>query len=543
MTTPSTDAATPALAGFAPLRRAERLLVQACARGDIAKISLRRPEAGLARVSIRASFLAFMLRGALQPHGRRMQLLGAFIEGRLDLGDATIACSLWFYRCTFDSPVLLDRSQVAGGVTFAGCRLAGLLAESCSIAGDLRLNAGCTVDNDLRLTRARIAGDLDCARLDLSGGSRPAQPRRALIADAIQVGGDVRLTERFNSVGEVRFCGARVRGDFFASGRFNGNTLREGGRGAALLLDRIALGGALHFDGGFYAAGRVALRRARIGGDVDGSGANFDLLGDGAWEHGGSFVLDRARIDGALILRELASPLRGASFVDARVGILCDDASTWGERLWLDGFAYARLGEGAPLDSAFRSAWLERQEPAHLAAQFRLQPWRRLIRVLRRMGHVHQAGSIALKREHWLRRSGWVGSWAPPALRWLPRAGHGLLGLLDGHGHRPWRLIGWLVAVWLLCGGVYWAAAEQLPATTAALGADKGFSPLAYSLDRLLPLLELGQAGNWTAAAEWPQPMRWLGQAEAAIGWVLLLLLLASLAGWTERDRDTGRPH
>jgi hypothetical protein len=538
MTATPTEAAAPALAGFAPLRRAERLLLQACSRGDIAKIGLRRPEEALARLSIRASFLAFVLRGALQPHGRRLQLVGAYIEGRLDLGDARIACSLWFYRCTFDSPVLLDRSHVAGAVSFAGCHLSGLLAEACTIAGDLTLNAGCTVLNDLRLTRARIAGNLDCARLDLSGGRHPAQPRRALVADAVQVGGEVRLAERFQSVGEVRFSAARVRGDFCASGHFNGNALREGGRGAALLLDRAVVGGSVRLDGGFNAAGRVAMRRARIGGDLDSTGANFDWLGDGSWGSSGSLVLDRARIEGSLVLRTLQAPLLGASFVDARVGILCDDASTWGERLLLDGFAYGRLGDGAPLDSAFRSAWLERQEPAHLAAQFRVQPWRRLIRVLRRMGHEHHAGSIALRREHWLRRIGWVGSWAPPALRWLPRAGHGLLGLLAGHGYRPGRLIGWLVAVWLLCGGVYWAAAEQGPAASTTLLAEQGFSPFAYSLDRLLPLLDLGQAGSWTATAAWTQAMRWLGQAEAAFGWLAMLLLVASLAGWVDRDRD-----
>jgi hypothetical protein len=339
-------------------------------------------------------------------------------------------------------------------------------------------------------------------------------------------------------VGELRFCAARVRGEFRASGHFNGNTLREGGRGVAMLLDRIVVSGAVHFDGGFKAAGRVAMRRSRIGGDFDSTGANFDWLGDGSWGSGRSLVLERARIDGALVLRELASPLLGASFVDTRVGILCDDASTWGERLSLDGFAYGRLGDGAPLDSVFRSAWLERQEPAHLAAQFRVQPWRRLIRVLRRMGHEHQAGSIALRREHWLRRIGWVGSWAPPALRWLPRAAHGMLGLLAGHGYRPGRLIGWLVAVWLPCGGIYWAAAEQGSASPAMHSADKGFSPFAYSLDRLLPLLDLGQAGTWTAAASWTQPMRWLGQAEAGFGWLAMLLLLASLAGWIDRDRD-----
>jgi hypothetical protein len=539
MTPPPIDLdAIVARAGFGPLRRAELLLAHACVFGDIAKVGLRRPEACTAEVGIRSGFLAFVLRGGLPLRGRRLQLLGAFVEGRLDLGGTAIPGSLWFYRCTFDAPVLLDGARVAGSVTLAGCRLPGLLAEDCTIDTDLVLNAGCVVDHELRLNRVRIGGDLDGSRLDLSGGDDALPSRRALLADAARIGGDVRLADGFHSVGEVRFIGARVGGDFRAGGQCSGNLLAEGGRGAALVLDRIAVNGSVQLTGGFGAAGSVTLRRARIGGDVDATGASFDRLGDAAWGDGASLVLDRARIDGALVLRRLREPLRGASFVGARVGALADDGSTWGERLVLDGFAYREFGDGAPLDTVFRVDWLARQEPAHLRAQFRVQPWRRLIRVLRRMGHERRAGSIALQRERWLRRIGQVGAWAPPALRWLPRAGHLMLGVLAGHGHRPGRLLGWLVGVWLLCGGVYWVTAEYGAAKTAAAPArDAGFSPLAYSLDRLLPLLDLGAAGTSAVGPAWPDAVRWLGHAEATFGWIALLLLLASLAGWIDRDR------
>jgi hypothetical protein len=537
MTAPSTPPDTPALAAFGRLRHAERLLLRACGSGDIVKVGLRRPEERLGELCIRASFLAFVLRGGVPLRGRRLHLMGAYIEGRLDLGDAAVAASLWFYRCTFDSPVLLDGSRIGGTVTFAGCQLAALFAERSVIDGDLVLNAGCTVENDLRLTQARIGGDLDCARLDLSGGSSPAQPRRALLADALQVGGCIRLGDGFQSVGEVRFVGARVRGDFHASGRFNGNALPEGGRGAALLLDRVAVEGSVRFDAGFGAAGRVALRRACIGGDFDATGANFDWLGDASWDEGGSLVMDRARVDGALVLRELQAPLLGASFVGARVGTLCDDISTWGERLALDGFAYSRLGDGAPLDTVFRTGWLERQDPAHLRSQFRVQPWRRLIRVLRRMGHEHHAGSIGLRRERWLRAAGRVGAWAPPALRWLPRAGHFIFGLLAGHGYRPARLLGWLVAVWLVCGALYGWVVDVGTTADVASSAQESFSPLGYSLDRLLPWADLGEVRTAAVAAPWAHPMRWLSHFEAAFGWLAAALLVASLAGWADRDR------
>jgi hypothetical protein len=414
-------------------------------------------------------------------------------------------------------------------VTFAGCHLSGLMAEGCSFASDLLLNAGSRVDNELRLSRANISGDLDCSRLDLRGGDDPTRSRRALVADAVQVGGNVRLVDGFQAIGDVRFRSARVEGDFCARGNFSANLPRHGHRGTALLLDRIVVKGSVRFDGGFFgAAGCVAMRQARIAGDLDATGASFDRLGDAALGDDSSLLLDRARIDGALILRELQTPLVGASFVGTRVGTLVDDETSWGQRLALDGFAYSRFGDDAPLDTVFRVDWLERQRPSHLASHFRVQPWQRLIKVLRRMGHHHHAGSIALRRELRLRRIGRVGSWAPPALRWLPQAGHALLGALAGYGFRPARLLAWMAALWLLCGGFYWVASEPV---------DAAFNPLAYSFDRLLPLVAWGQPSALPPPAAWSDAVHWLGRFEAVFGWVALLMLVASLAGWMDRDR------
>lgn len=485
------------LAGFAPLRYAERLLVQACLSGDIAKIRLQQPTEASRDVAVRAAFLAFLLNGGVPLRGRRLHVIGAFIEGRLDLGGLTVPGSLWFYRCRFDSAVLLDGARIAGDVSFGGSHLEALMADGCTIEGDLSLNAGCSVAHEVRLRRARVGGDVDGARLNLSGGHNGGTARRVLQGDGLRVGGSLRLHEGFDALGEVRLCGARIGGDMLLSGRFSGNAVDEHRRDLALRLDRLDVEGTLRLDGGFASAGGVSLVRARIGGDLDASGAGFDRLGDGAWGDGAALRLDRARIGGALVLRQLQESLLGASFVDTRAGTLVDDATTWGERLALDGFTYGRFGDGAPLDTGFRLDWLERQRAAHLKSDFRAQPWRRLIRVLRRMGHEQRAARVAMRRETWLRRSGRIGEWAPPGLRWLPWLGHAAHGVLAGHGYRPARLLGWAVGV---------------AAVSALLGG--GFvGPVA------------------------PSALRWWERFEIAFGVLAAVLLVASLAGWTDRDR------
>lgn len=524
--TAASDADAATLARFAPLRPAERLLLHALRFGDIAKVSMRRPTSAFADVTVRAALLAQLLRGPAVLPARRLELMGAWIEGRLDLGDAEIGGSLWFYRCTFDAPVLLEQSHVAGSLTFAGCRLVALHGDGCTTDRDFALSAGCRVERDLRLARARIGGHLDCSRLRIGAdGERGA--RCCLAADAAWVGGELRLAEGFAAQGEVRFVGARIEGDAHVGGHFTGHLLEGGGRGPALTMDRANIGGSLHLDGGYGAAGCTSLRRTRIGGDLDASGASFDRLGDTSWDAEPALVLDRATVDGTLALRRLQAPLVGASFVGARVSTLADDEGTWGERLALDGFDYSRFGDGAPLDTRFRTGWLERQEPAHLRSQFRVQPWRRLIRVLRRMGHEHRAASVAMQRERWLRRIGVVGEWAPPALRWLPQLGHRLLGVFAGYGYRPGRLLVWVAAIWLACGLAFWLTSS----------ANDPVQALGFSLARLLPVVDLELAAPGTAGPLAADLARWIGQAEAGFGWAAALLLLASLAGWADRDR------
>ena len=574
MVTEATPAATSpratpprlALRDFEPLLPAEQIVLRAAAAGDIAKVGYRRPRAPNAGVRLRAAFLDFLARGGddgAPVHGRRLQIMGAFIVGRIDLGCAGVPMSLWLYRCGFGAAPLLDGARVAGSVTFADCALPGLQAQACRIDGELALNAGCHIDGDVLLMHARVGRDLNCERMRLRGSDQTGSPSRYRFdAGSARIDGDVVLTDGFEAVGEVRFMAARIGGDFRAgSARLAADLDDAGARGVALDLDRARVGGSVRLDAGFSAAGQVRLQRARIDGDLDCSGAAFDAAGDASWgDNSAALLLDRARIGGSLNLRQLQGPLQGASLADARAGALLDDASTWGQHHVLDGFRYTRLASGAPTDAPARLDWLERQHAAHLGADFRPDPWRRLIQVLHRMGHGTSARDVAIGRERHLRRAGLIGLGAPPALRWLARLGHDMFGVLAGYGHRPLRLVASVGVVWLLCAGLYWGAAErgalapsaalllaeprlaqcrpactQLPLTVAP------FQPLLYSLDVLLPLVDLHQRRHWvpTRGALWSEVEAWIGTppllllvwAEALCGWIAALVLLTSLAG------------
>lgn len=559
------------LRDFEPLLPAERIVLRAAASGEIAKIGYRRPRATTPESEVRGGFLAFMAcgGGAGAPvAGRQLQIMGARVLGRLDLAGATLPLSLWLYRCSLIAAPLLDGAHVLGHLSFADCTLPGLHAGTCRIDGDLSISAGSNVDGEINLARARIGGDLSCQRLQMrsiGGDGARAAPCR-FVADRAEIGGDLTLLGGVEVVGEMRFVGAQIGGDLRASGaRMTADIDAAGTRRVALNLDRVRVGGGVALDAGFSASGAVRLQQARIGGDLDCSAADFDAVGDASWgDDGAGLRLDHARIGGALRLLRLQNPLQGASLTDTRIGTLIDDESTWGQHHVLDGFSYRRFGAGAPTDAATRLGWLMRQRALHLDADFRPGPWRQVVGVLREMGHARDADRLLIARERHLRRIGRIGAAAPRGLRWLPRLAHAAHGLLAGHGHRPRRLLAVAAAVWLLCSGAYWAAAQRgaFAPAAALLAADPrlavcrpecaglpisapAFQAALYSLDVLLPLGDLQQQRHWAPVRGGLGRERWTGLeplpvligAEAASGWLVLLIWLAALRVAADRDR------
>jgi hypothetical protein len=220
----------------------------------------------------------------------------------------------------------------------------------------------------------------------------------------------------------------------------------------------------------------------------------------------------------------------------------------------LDGFRYRRFASGAPTDARFRLGWLERQLPEHLGSDFRAGPWRQLIRVLRRGGHVGSARDVAVGREDLLRRIGQIGDGLPGVLRAPARALHGLLGAVAGYGFKPWRLVLGLAAIWLVCAIVYRNADDRglIAATTPQAASTSAFEPWVYSLDLLLPAADFGQARRFTPAEPGALPacianpaavpclrasLRALTWLETLLGWAGLLTLVACVAGLFDRDR------
>ncbi|MCX7257800.1 MAG: hypothetical protein NTZ64_14050 [Polaromonas sp.] len=558
------------LAEFQPLQPAETALLQACAEGEVAVLGQERPAEKTEANAIRASFIRFLALGGddeAPVHEQGVQLMGAWIEGELDLKGAVTASGLLLVFSNFESAPVFRWAEVAGTLNLFGSLVPGLWADGLQCKGGLFLSGGFSSTGEVRLPGIQIGGDLQCngAKLDNKAGN-------ALLADSAVIKGSVFLSDDFTATGEVRLVGAQIDGDLECEG-----AKLDVKEGIALLANKAVIKGDVNLTGSFISTGEVRLQGVWIDGSLSCKGAKLD------GKSGVALGCDGMQVTDSFFFCSLASPVKGVSLASARVGQLIDDAASWGEELVLDGFVYDHLAGGAPTDAATRLAWIKKQSRKFIEKEdFRPQPWKQLQKVLHAMGHTEDARQVGIDFEDRLRALGRIGQtpadwqkWRRTAYSHVAKAFHFSFKWLIGYGYRPLRLGAWMVGVWLVCAFVYWSAALQgvmapsnplvfqhMPQYDSckpnwylceALPEEyTGFSPLAYSLDVLLPLVNLQQEQDWAALiptpkGSWYQELgnlsfkhlvRLVIWFEILFGWVASLLLVAVVSGLTKRSED-----
>lgn len=504
-----------------------------------------------------------------------------------------------------------EKFSAKGDVTLIGARIGGqfcctgtlkasqsaaLTADGITVDCGVLLVDGFCAEGAVRFVGAHIVGQFICRDASFDGKSNGA-----LFATGLVMTGSVLLHKGFRAKGLVQLIGARIEGDLVCEK----GAVFEGDEHYALVAARCVVTGKVRLGEDFHAHKSVNFTDARIATGFDGCGAWFE------GRTGASLVLDRAQVSGPLLLRALQSKLANASFVGAKVTELDDDEQTWGENLALNGFVYGALSARAPVSPKIRSAWLRQQIPslekdrpaAELAKDFRPQPWRQLQRVLVEMGHAGEARELGIIYEQQLRAIGHVGqppsgwpTWIAAIYSRIALGLHALYGLLTGYGYRPMQLLFWFVGIWLSCASVFWYAAAQqgvfAPSDPLVFqnpayldcrpdrgqawrlvnpGQETdpsfygqgnwylcdslreeytGFSPLAYSLDVLMPLVDLQQEADWAplvptpkqgfwdefTAFGWKHFVRLLIWFEVLVGWGISLLMVAIVSGLARRS-------
>ncbi|KPX48165.1 MULTISPECIES: membrane-associated oxidoreductase [Pseudomonas syringae group] len=499
----------------------------------------------------------------------------------LDASRVLIEGRLFLIKTTSSGKININGAHISGHVSCSGAQLDGcgswaLSAENVLCGGNFQLRGGFSAKGGVNLMAAKVEGQLACE------GGITASTGPAFQADRIHVKGSVFFYKGFSSVGTLRFLGANVHG------QFNCNTARLNGNGrTALSLDAAVIAGSLFLGRKFSAVGSVVLHSTHIKGDLVMRGA--DRLS--------TLSAKRINIGGALVLRDLLNPLDSASFAGGRAGSLDDDKKSWGKDIDLDGFVFKFIHVHSAMSITDRLDWLsskQRLVPVKAKpVEFRPQPWRHLQSVLDEMGHAEEARQVGIEFEKRLRAAGLIGQ-SPK--RWNPLRRyfykklmtflHVMYGYLTGYGYRPMLLLRSFLMVWLVCSGIYWLAANEgaifAPSDPLVFQNEKyascmppasptgqepsdtgnwylcaelpeaytGFSPLAFSLDLLLPLVDLHQEKDWAPLIETPKAnifaelwgffsakrlVRFVMWVEILAGWGFSLLFVAVVSGLARR--------
>jgi len=556
--------ATGRLADFRPLLPAEEVVVAGLPNGDFDRLGDgSRPGLPSEDRVVRAHFLRFLLLGGdedCRPHEKGIRLSGAWISGHLDLEACRIVRDIGLNNCRFDTAPNLN-SAVIERLFLDGSSLPALHAERLEARGGLYLR-GAEVDGELRLISATFGGNVECDGTAFRPASGPAMNAEGLEARRLQLRGA-------RCGGRVILTSAELAADLDCAGM----TLTNSG-GVGIEAGAIDVGGGVVLRAATI-EGEVRLLAARIGADLDCSGAR--ILNPGR----DGLQLSRATIAGAFFLRDRAVIDGTLAMTGATIGSILDEAASWPQKgdLLLNRCLYSAF-IGGPVDAASRLDWLARQSPERWGEDFWPQPYEHLAFVLQEMGHEEDARGVLIAKEG-LQRQARRKRARNPLWRAVLTAMDGILKVTVAYGRQPFLAFVWLfffwalgVAVfgyaesegafrptspvvlrqpeWTLCGVEKTAQRELAASGQLANGrAEPGqnqlscfrgqweaasfpiFSPWMYSLDNLLPVLDLEQKSVWSPDPA--KPFGWVARLyfylQAILGWTLSLLAVAGFSG------------
>jgi hypothetical protein len=495
-----------------------------------------------------------------------VRLNRAVITGRLDCGGARLtAAKEHGYALSADGlkaalvslhqgftavgAVWLHSAEVTVQLSCLAARLTGRDDNGAALVADglkassVFLDKVVTTAGAVRLRGADIRGPLSCRGAQLAGRDEDGT---ALVADGLKAA-DVFLTDRFAAAGAVRLHGATITGQLNCRGAQITAASEPGG---ALLATGMTVDGDVLLDKGFTAAGRMSLTSARIGGSIN-------MLPGKLAEDGQEMTFDAsgAQITGTLRWAPL-TPVGGRVDLEGTsVGEVDDDWSGerangyWptGGRLRLDGFTYGRFSGDKQADVEQRLAWIRSQHHPHAGdsqADFAAQPYEQLAAVYRQAGRDTDARKVAIARRADLRKYG--------ELNRYRRVGNWLLDITIRYGYETWRAGLGLAAVFVIFLAYSFLAQQThlmvpvgdtdglhyLPSATKCTSSYPCFYPFGYTIDTVIPLINVHQAAYWGPDGHTPWGHVWVVGTWLAtgLGWALATLLVAGYTGLVRQD-------
>jgi hypothetical protein len=456
---------------------------------------------------------------------------------------------------TSGGAVRLLGADITGDLSCRGARLASdhngnaLVADRMKVGGEVHLYRGFTAAGAVVLSGADIAGDLSLSGAQLTGTDGNGN---SLVADGMNAHHDVLLDQEpggdgmqppFAAAGAVRLAGADITGQLRCGGAQLTGTDHHGN---SLIADGVKVGAAVSLDEGFTSAGTVSLNSMRARRLVLGP-ARLPGAGDITFK----VTATEAHIAGQLRWAPDGQFSGGVNLEDAHAGELADNWTPTGERahgywpldgqLRLNGFSYGGLGEASVKQ---RLAWIRSQYEGLTPAVFAAQPYEQLAAMYRQAGQDTEAREVAIARRRDLRKYG--------NLSWYVWLGNWFLDKTIRYGYQTWRAAAGLAAVFVAFLVLSLAGQHQhvivptgdvqglhpVPTATQCTSSYPCFYPLGYTIDTVIPIINVHQADHWAADGHTSYGWVWVAGTwgATAAGWALATLLVAGYTGLVRQD-------
>jgi hypothetical protein len=457
---------------------------------------------------------------------------GFSASGEVRLTEADVTGQLSCTGGTFDN---------RGGVAFDATRLR---------AEDVYLDRGFRADGEVSLRGAHITRQLTC-----TAGQFANEDGFALDGDGLQCDGEVFLDRGFSAKGEVRLLGAQITNELNCTGgRFTNLA------GQALNADGLTTPGNVYLNSesaerAFRAQGELRLARATVGRQLKLSGAVLSNAGEQPLDLSGligrgDVLLDGCHCTGPVRMRG-ATIDRDLTFKDARLkdgldaaGVTVGGTFTWRLADTPQGdvdLSFATVGTfddtltnwpaGGVILAGFRcrtpaeNQITARQWIAWLGSTRRhyADAYEQLAHAYRLGGDETAATELSIARQRDLRRKH-RGHLSRPAWLW-----NWLLDKSTSYGYHLHRPLG-LILIMAGIGTVVFVLANRSGLMEWVGGASTvdgrsiqlpSFQPFIYSVQTLIPGLDLQETSRWLPRTDEPWGMA-----------VMVYLWIAVTVGW-----------
>ncbi|MDX9961358.1 MAG: hypothetical protein RBS32_07805 [Aliarcobacter sp.] len=562
---------------FSDMKPAEKRLLDACQKGEVLNLGDERPTEKIAENEIRGEFLRALILSnnqeidengtkyvlKIDPKGLTFQ--GAYITGIFDFSFCQTDLPFGFMNSIFENKIIVFNSQIKI-INLHGCIIPSIEAERVICDSDL-LFRYIKVDY-INFANSKIGGSF------ISEGSIYNNKDKSINFNGAIIDGAVFLTNNFSSKGMIDFNSSNI-GTLDCT---NAKKIKYLNCNGAIIKGAVYIIKISEID-------IIDLSHTQIKGNIECTNSKNN-----------EFICESSFIKNNIAFDEFSTNLLnlGLSKIDGMLKISnliindsCILSSSKINQLWfqeifwiktlknidLDGLQYEHLYM-QNLNLTILLQWLGKMP------EFKPQPYKQLSKVLRNMGHNEDANNIMIKYNDELRKKDFLtcDRLFISILKWI-------YGKTSGYGYKPMRVLGTMFMVWFLCSLFYWNASKvAVFAPTNPLvfqkkdsyqcnvnsngtplsdtfswnkynsannwvlnknldGEYTTFNPFMYSLDVILPIVDLQVEKDWGQYiplnnGTLNDVTRWLMWFEILFGWIYSLILVAILSGLAKNEKD-----